>query len=726
MLARRRIAAAAWAILAAGVVAAGAATVLRAAPGARGLTDLTQAELGEGLRLRAHPRSVNPSFRMPLVPLLEADAFVRLGPAGCAAAFSAVYALTVLLVYALGFASGGAWGGLAAAGAWEALFAAQARAPGFAKQFVLTPLVVLAALALVRHARRRTATGAALSGAAAGASLLARGSLGPLLPFLAAAEAFGPGTARRRAARAAVLLASAAAVLLPWWTMNAVAHRRFIPLEDGAAARNIVAGARGLVIGPEGDPRDFADGPAARSGEALTTAARMIAARPGRFLRAVAARGRYALGLEPVLVALAAFGLLLRLRDPAALALASLGAYWLAAHCLMAVQPDYFYPLWALLAALAAAPLSLLGAPFKRAPETIARGAVLLGAGLAALAAARCGWDALSYAAAAARRAPFSDAAVEEAAARRPADPWAFLELARRDLRRGDAAGALAAARRASPRLDDAPRRTLLENWILAHDGAPGALLASVVPARVPFNDDLRALPLYQAATLMRLGRKPEARARLGAARALWLGENHTTGPDESGAAAAAAAAAEASFPEHAMRVLADAPDPDAAAVAALLGRADAWLVVARRRRESGDLEGARRALAAAAPEARGAEDLRALSWAWSEAGDLKASRGALERALKAEPGRAESWSDLGVLRFRLGDRAGAERAFRAALERDPAQPSACLSYGVLLEDAGRAGEAAALYERASARPIDDAGLKSALAEALGRARARR
>lgn len=169
--------------------------MLRAAPGARDLVDLTQAELGEGLRLRAHPSEVNPSFRMPLVPLLEADAFVRLGTAGSAAAFAALYALTVLLVYALGFASGGEWGGLAAAGTWEALFATQARAPGFAKQFVLTPLVVLAA--------------------------------------------------------------------------------------------------------------------------------RMIASRPRRFLTAVAARLRFALGLEPALIAFACLGLLLRLRDPAALSAAA-------------------------------------------------------------------------------------------------------------------------------------------------------------------------------------------------------------------------------------------------------------------------------------------------------------------------------------------------------------------------------------------------------------------
>lgn len=116
----------------------------------------------------------------------------------------------------------------------------------------------------------------------------------------------------------------------------------------------------------------------------------------------------------------------------------------------------------------------------------------------------------------------------------------------------------------------------------------------------------------------------------------------------------------------------------------------------------------------------------RALSLAWAEAGDLGAARAALGRALRKEPGRAEFWSDLGVLLYRTGDRPGAERAFLSALERDPAEPSACLSCGVLLEDEGRAGEAAALYEKAAARSIADPGLKAALDEALGRARARR
>ncbi|MDE2490846.1 MAG: hypothetical protein KGM24_08355, partial [Elusimicrobia bacterium] len=351
----RHAAAVLFAVLAVADLGLGARLCASWAPRARALADASQAELGEALIARAHSRSADPSFRMPLVPLLESDALLRLSPREAAAAAAGLALLTAWLVFALGLELGGAWSGLAAAAVWQVLFALEPKIPGFAKQFVLTPLVLLAALALVRRARRPGAASSALAGAAIGASLLSRGVLAFLPPLLAAGELRGPGRPRARAARAGLLLLACALLLSPWWIMNAVVQRRFVPLENGAADLNVALGALGVVHGGDGNALALTGGK-----PVLPWAARRVFSRPGPFLRGVAARLRFALSLRLWLFALAALALLLRRRDPAVRAVALLAAYWLAISVLMPVEPDYFDPLWPLLAALAAAPLAAL------------------------------------------------------------------------------------------------------------------------------------------------------------------------------------------------------------------------------------------------------------------------------------------------------------------------------------------------------------------------------
>lgn|GEM_PF-2792337 len=707
--------------------AAFAAVVVRGlAPGARRLVDMSQVELGEGLRLRAHEAKTDPTFRTPIVPLLEADAFLRAGPATLGAGAALVFALSALLAFALGAELGGPWGGAAAAALWQWTFFVAPRAPGFAKQFVLTPLVALAALALVRRARAPGARSSAAAGAALGISVLSRGVLAPLALLLAGGELLRAGTARARAARAAALAGAGALVLLPWWTLNAVVHRRFVLAEAGAADINIAAGAYGLTRGVEGAAADLT-GSAAGADGALARAARVVAAEPGRFLAGVGRRLAFFAGLHPPLLALALLGLAWRRRDAGAGAVGLLSAYWIAIHALMPVEADYFVPLWLPLAALAAAPLSALR-PALDAP--VARLRVLvaaLAAGLAVLLAARCGFDALAYAGAFAARPPSSDSAI--AAAAEESDPWARLELARLRLREGDARAALAALVPAQDALGDAPRFILMSEWARAHDGDVVSLLRDRLPTPPqgdPYNDDRAKLPLYQAATLERLGRRADARAAAAAAREAWAGSLGSKAPQGDPIApevtARLRAGGAAAFASRAAYMLADEPAADADAFGRALGDAGYWLDLSRCRRASGDAAGRARALAAAAALTRDAAALREIARQEAELGASAAARAAFRRALAAEPGNAEGWSDYGVYLYGAGDKAGAETALRKALALSPGAPAAALSLGAALEARGRAPDACAVYRGADASAASDPGLAAALSEARRRA----
>src|SRR6185312_15719701 len=205
---------------------------------------------------------------------------------------------------------------------------------------------------------------------------------------------------------------------------------------------------------------------------------------PAPFLRGFALRAAYVLGLKLWLFALAGLGLFLRRRDPGARALAVQCAYFAALVCAMPVEADYFQPLWPLLLALAAAPLARLEPPpADWAFDLASAGGVAMAAVLAGAIAARSGVLALSYAARAARRAPWSDAALDEALARRPPEAWAALGEARRRLRAADL-----------------PRARLLLAWARAKTGDSASLFALVAKDESPYNDDLRVkLPLYQA-----------------------------------------------------------------------------------------------------------------------------------------------------------------------------------------------------------------------------------
>jgi len=72
-----------------------------------------------------------------------------------------------------------------------------------------------------------------------------------------------------------------------------------------------------------------------------------------------------------------------------------------------------------------------------------------------------------------------------------------------------------------------------------------------------------------------------------------------------------------------------------------------------------------------------------------------------MRRATAIDPNNASYWTNLGNARRALGDRTGAERAYRKALEADARAADAANGLGVLLVEAKRPADAAAWFERA-------------------------
>ena len=75
------------------------------------------------------------------------------------------------------------------------------------------------------------------------------------------------------------------------------------------------------------------------------------------------------------------------------------------------------------------------------------------------------------------------------------------------------------------------------------------------------------------------------------------------------------------------------------------------------------------------------------------------------QRAAEIDPNNASYWANLGNSRRALGDRAGAEQAYRRALDVDARSADAANGLGVLLVEAQRPVEAVPYLERAAAAP---------------------
>jgi tetratricopeptide (TPR) repeat protein len=71
------------------------------------------------------------------------------------------------------------------------------------------------------------------------------------------------------------------------------------------------------------------------------------------------------------------------------------------------------------------------------------------------------------------------------------------------------------------------------------------------------------------------------------------------------------------------------------------------------------------------------------------------------KRAVRLDPSLAIAYTNLGNIRFRRGDVAGAEALYRRAIGVDPRQPEAHYNLGYVMLERGDARDAAAYFERA-------------------------
>lgn len=678
--------------LAGGVAALGTLgrAFLHERPALRANLDVSHVELGEALRLAAHPASLNPAYRLPWATLLEADALLRLSPAALQLSTALLWLLALGLVFALGRESGGTAAGAAAAALWAPVFAALPRGPGFSKQFWLTLLGLLAAVLWVRRQRKSTDASSALAGAGFGLALLTRGSFAFFPPLVALLE-------RRR--RGLLLAGVALAFLLPWTLMNALAFRRFIPLEDGSMNMNVVTGALGTVFCAHGDYAALMGEPAGSS--PLPWAARTVLAEPGRYLSGVLARLSHVLSLQPFLFLLAGLALLSRRRDPGVRALGGLCAYFLAVHCAMSIEDNYFEPLWPLLAALAAAPAALLPEPLPRLGAAAARMTLLAALAFSSLMGTRLLALMGRYAWVASRHGAASDAALEAAAAREPGSPWLALSRAPRLLAAGDAPGAASLLASATA-LEGVPRRDVLLAWALARAGRPERLLGMSLPPRdrpSPYGDaQAEALALYQALALDALGRREDAERRMREAAGEWNAWQSFLNPGrEPGTGALQEKlrlAAPGRFLTRIDQLLEGQGEglwDDAYALAgrALPGAAP-WRALFERRLARGERAGAEAALRELEKRGEGREQARAAAFDWERLGRPERAAAAFGRVLARHGENALDLSDYGVALYRAGRKKDAEKALRRALALDPGLDAAKRSLAVVLDPAAR------------------------------------
>lgn len=368
------------------------------------------ADRGETLFHAVRSRAV--SYSMPLLSLLVSSARYHLGvdPGALAKAAGLLIALPAFAI--------GARGGGRARGALFALAALLAGLGGgsIEAEQVIYSLTVMLFLAL--ELRRQDEGGAALgalSGLAAGLSLLVRSPLFAFPPLAALYQRFSLKP-KNWPLPTAVFLACSFVLLLPWVRLNRAVHGRAILFEEERSTCNIITGASGIIYTIEGDARAYAG--LSRTESPYPWAVKKILSSPGNYAGAVAKRlWQTFLMLWPLFLAAAA-GLALW-RERQARFLAFFCGYFVLLHCLLSIEERYFYPLKFPLALLAAGGLwELIKALAAGEPLRDRLSPALLAALLLPSAAAL----ALVWRYPGAAKPPLI--AIEKELERRPSDPW--------------------------------------------------------------------------------------------------------------------------------------------------------------------------------------------------------------------------------------------------------------------------------------------------------------
>lgn len=447
------------------------------------------------------------SYSMPLLSLLvsAAEYHSYLTPAALARAAGL---LVCLPAYAVGARGGRTRGALFALAAMAATLGVGAHE---AEQVIysLALLVFLAAELLRRGSG--AALPAALSGLAAGVTLLIRSPLFAFPPLAAAWGWFSQGgAARRRLLTAALFLACAYLPLTPWVRLNQAVHGKTILFEEERSTCNIITGASGVVFTIEGDARAFAG--LSRTESPYPWAFRKILSDPLNYLLAVARRLWQTFLFFPLLFLLAVAGLWLNRRDGDARFTAALAAYYILLHCLLSIEERYFYPARFLLALLAAGGAWALLARYRRVPaEKPERGRLAPALAAALLLPAAVCLAVVWHYPGAARPGLIGVAAALE---KHPADPWLHKKLGETLLsydltERGLAALGEACALGAQPDLC----------WL--------AGLRSARPAPPPGVENRYELLLAKTLRELELGLEAEARATFSEAETHWQEERN-------------------------------------------------------------------------------------------------------------------------------------------------------------------------------------------------------
>lgn len=594
-------------------------------------------------------------------------------------------------------------------------------------QAVYALLIVLAAWALARFARKPGPSSGAWAGLAIGASLLYRSPLLFLPPILAAGFAF-PGIRRDRGVARGLALAACLPILmlLPWLKLNYSLHGRLNPAEHMRSDTNIVSGALGLVANIEGDIRALAPEAEFEPGRVLGWAARRVLSSPLVYARAVLQRVGYAASLTPwlCLAALAAF--CLGRGDPASRAVAGLAAYFLGVHVTMPIAQPYLIPFRILLSAFVAAAAakaltpSLGGEGVCRVFSRRLLRAGCGGAGALAL---------VSLCLTARYDARRADAASRWAAAltAAPNDAWLLSRHAEQELRAGRPRQAAADLSRA---LAHAPLNAeihALLGYALALSGRPAALelikLGPEAASRTRFE-----LPFFRAASCVRHGRPARARALVRGAITDWAGTSLTVNRLETpleratlaklrpppltailGSVLAPLTGAEQL---KLLTIITEAAPPehvaDAAAIAAFLQL--------QRNRTADALPLLEQAIKA---NASGVCFLSSESFGGPSRDRFPVAF--FDACIARLPKNAKLWADRGVARAGRRDPRAVDDLLKAH-ELDPASQETVLSLAFVLEAGGRTSEALELVETALARPGGD--LRGQLLETAVRLRA--
>ncbi|MFH1726272.1 MAG: tetratricopeptide repeat protein [Elusimicrobiota bacterium] len=591
-------------------------------------------------------------------------------------------------------------------------------------QFHYSLLVSVCAAALAWYARRPSIRRSLTLGAAVGVSLLFRSPLAFLPPFWALFEwrrlRARPPRARLRVILPALLLSYG--FLLPWTDMNWRLHGRVVPVENREATANVVTGALGMLAPIEGDWRALVEAPPEdRLADVLAWAAGEIARHPARYAKAVLSRLAYASSLHPLLLLAAVIALWrLRRRSGPAL-LGGMAFYFIAAHCLMTVRPDFFMPLWPLLAALVGAALTEagLGAGRTRGRERAIRaGGRCLEIAVLALAAASLPAvrSVLAY------RLPrheARDAAYSRAIESHPDDAWLRRQRGRRRLLAGDFAGAetdYAHAQRLRPA---DPEIELELAWAAYRNGDPSALEAYRVrgPAasgRLQFKSLLMKV---HAALAQR--KTQEARYQLALLDSVWRYRltavldadrsrdrsalSRLRGTPSLSLHHVSRSLEEALPPDERLRFLARLQSLDteqkeiwsraySGEKARIVDRA--WRAARTGRRRS-----ALRLLSAARSVPLEPEAEHKLFLAYQEMGEYGHARALIEKLIRKDPGRASLHSDRGVCHYLNGEPELAIASLRRAIRLDPASPAPYLSLGAVYAFQQRYDKAIAVYD---------------------------